>query len=115
MADTSPIVGAVLFAIQGVLRKAEWRVEAADDTPEAAEMADFVEGLMEDLSHTWEDFVSEALSMLIYGYAPHEIVYKRRNGRKGFNSPTPSSRFDDGKIGWAKLPAPYWVNGLASG
>lgn len=104
MADNSPIVGAVLFAIQGVLRKAEWRVEPADNTPEAQQMADFVEGLMNDLSHTWEDFISEALSMLQYGYAPHEIVYKRRNGRRGFNSPTASSKFDDGLIGWHKLP-----------
>ena len=104
MGDNSPIVGAVLFAVQGVLRKAEWRVEAANDTPEAQQMADFVEGLKDDMSAPWEDFVTEALSMLQYGYAPHEIVYKRRNGRKGFNSPTPSSRFDDGLIGWHKLP-----------
>jgi len=33
-------------------------------------------------SHTWEDFVVEALSMLGYGFAPHEIVYKRRLGRR---------------------------------
>jgi hypothetical protein len=104
MGDNSPIVGAVLFAVQGVLRKAEWRVEAANDTPEAQQMADFVEGLKDDMSAPWEDFVTETLSMLQYGYAPHEIVYKRRNGRKGFKSPTPSSRFDDGLIGWHKLP-----------
>lgn len=104
MGDNSPVVGAVLFAVQGVLRKAEWRVEAANDTPEAQQMADFVEGLKDDMSAPWEDFVTETLSMLQYGYAPHEIVYKRRNGRKGFTSPTPSSRFDDGLIGWHKLP-----------
>ena len=104
MADSSPIVGAVLFAIQGVLRKAKWRVAAAADTPAAADMAQFVESLMADLSPTWEDFIAEATSMLVYGYAPHEIVYKRRLGRRKLGATTPTSRYDDGRIGWAKLP-----------
>ena len=104
MADTSPIVGAVLFAIQGVLRKAEWRVLPPDDSPEAAEVVEFVESLRDDMSHTWEDFIAEATSMLTYGYAPHEIVYKRRRGRQRFGSKLPTSRYDDGKVGWSKLP-----------
>ena len=60
-------------------------------------------------SHTWEDFIGEALSMLGYGYAPHEIVYKRRLGRQpsreaeGDDAPA-SSQFDDGRIGIRKLP-----------
>ena len=104
MGDNSPIVGAVLFAVQGVLRKAEWRVEAADDTPEAQEKADFVESLMDDMSHTWEDFIVECLSMLQYGFAPHEIVYKRRSGDQPPGGKTPSSKYDDGLIGWKRLP-----------
>jgi hypothetical protein len=104
MMDNSPIVGAVMFAILGVMRKVEWRVEPANDTPAAQEAADFVESLRFDMSDTWEDFVSEFLSMLGYGYAPHEIVYKRRLGPQPFGSSTPSSEFNDGKIGWRKLP-----------
>jgi hypothetical protein len=74
------------------------------------------------MSHTWENFVSEALTMLIYGFAPHEIVYKRRLGRNpkrkfligamstgGRVGETdlgdlPESKFDDGRIGWRRLP-----------
>jgi hypothetical protein len=104
MLDNSPIVGAVLFAIMGVMRKVEWRVEPADDTPAAREAADFAESLQFDMSHTWEDFVVEALSMLTYGYAPHEIVYKRRLGPQPFGSKIPSSEYDDGLIGWHRLP-----------
>jgi hypothetical protein len=47
--------------------------------------------------------VSESLSMLPYGFAPHEIVYKRRLGEQKRDSGKPSSEYDDGKIGWAKL------------
>jgi hypothetical protein len=35
------------------------------------------------MSHTFEDFITEALSMLGYGYSVHEIVYKRRLGPQG--------------------------------
>jgi hypothetical protein len=104
MLDNSPIVGAVMFAILGVMRKVDWRTEPANDTPAAQEAADFAESLRFDMSHTWEDFVTEALSMLGYGYAPHEIVYKRRQGSQQFGGKTPHSRFDDGAIGWHRLP-----------
>ena len=61
-------------------------------------------------SHTWEDLVTENLSMLGYGYAPHEIVYKRRLGRSPGNDPDnpgkqlPKSEYDDGLIGWRRIP-----------
>ena len=109
MMDNSSTVGAVVFAITGVMRKVEWRVIPADDTPEAQEMADFADSLRYDMSHTWEDFVVEALSMLGYGFAPFEIVYKRRLGQTpgGTNpdgEPLPKSQYDDGRIGLRRLP-----------
>ena len=104
MLDNSPTIGSVMFAILGVMRKAQWRTEPANDSPEAQEAADFADSLRFDMEDTWEDFVAEALSMLGYGYAPHEICYKRRNGPKPFEGTVPSSRYDDGKIGWSHLP-----------
>ncbi len=104
MQDNSATVGAVLFAIMQSMRQVEWRVESASDTPEAKAEQEFVDTLRHDMSSTWEDFLAEALSMLTYGFAPHEIVYKRRNGRKPPTSEVPSSKFDDGRIGWRRLP-----------
>ena len=108
MLDNSPTVGALNFAITQAMRKAQWRVQPANDSPLAAQYANFVETCRDDMSHTWEDFVTEALSMLGYGYAPHEIVYKRRLGRKtgldADGSPRASSKYSDGLIGWRKLP-----------
>ena len=106
MQDNSPTVGAIIFAIQQSMRQVAWRVEAPDDRPESVEAAEFVESCMEDMSQTWPDFIAESLSMLPYGFAPHEIVYKRRKGKQKQNpqgTAPKSSRFDDGKIGWAKL------------
>jgi hypothetical protein len=104
MLDSSPVVGAVMFAIMGVMRKAEWRVISATDKPEGDENVEFVTSLMHDMSHSWEDFVVEALSMLGYGYSLHEIVYKRRNGERPKRSKFGGSNEDDGRIGWRRLP-----------
>lgn len=103
MHDNSPIIGAIVFAIQATMRKVEWRAVAADDTPAAQEMADFADSLRYDMTAPWEDSVMEDLSMLTYGFAPKEIVYKRRLGRTP-GGDLPSSDFDDGRIGWRKLP-----------
>ena len=56
------------------------------------------------MSQSWEEFIVEALSMLGYGFAPHEIVYKKRQGPRDEDDPIPGSRYDDGKIGIRKLP-----------
>lgn len=107
MSDNSPIIGGMLFAINAAMRKVEWRVNPASDTPEAIEKQEFVEGLMEDMGETWEDTIAESLSMLPFGYAPQELVYKRRRGPKPgmrLGKPLPGSKFDDGLIGWADLP-----------
>lgn len=110
MGDNSPIIAGLLFAIRGVMRKVEWRVGDADDSPAAKEAHDFVESCMEDMSDTWDSFLNEALSMLQYGFAAHEINYKRRLGHKTEadkdenGRPVPGSKFDDGKIGWRSLP-----------
>lgn len=111
MLDNSSVVGAIVFAVTQAMRRVTWRVEPASDKPEAKEAAEFVESLMIDMSHTWEDFVVEALSMLGYGFSVHEIVYKRRLGDRPHSRPGPkpradmgSSKYVDGKIGWRRLP-----------
>lgn len=107
MSDNNAAIGAMLFAIQQTMRKIVWRVKPANDTPEALAEAQFADSLRFDMSHTWMDFVTEALSMLAYGFAPHEIVYKRRLGRqpdRSGDNGLASSQFDDGRIGVRKLP-----------
>lgn len=109
MRDNSPIIGAIMFAIESTMRKVEWRVIPANDSGEAQEAADFLDSCRNDMSQTWEETIVENLSMLTYGYAPHEIVYKRRmgkypNGKGPDGLPLASSDYDDGKIGWRRLP-----------
>lgn len=102
MSENDPIVGAMLFAIEKLLRTANWRVEPASQEWEDLVAANFVEECMDDMSHTWSDFIAEILSMLIYGWSWHEVVYKRRMG--DVRNPMFRSKFNDGMIGWRKMP-----------
>lgn len=102
MADNDETVGAVLFAIEMLMRQCEFHVEPAGKTAKDKEAAEFVESCMNDMDRTWTDTLSEILSFLTYGWSYHEIVYKRRVGRT--NSPITNSKHTDGLIGWRKLP-----------
>ena len=76
--------------------------EIPEEDPEellAEKATKFLEGCMDDMSHTWDDFIAQAVTMVAYGFAPFEIVYKRRLGL----DKEPSSNFDDGLIGWRKF------------
>lgn len=101
MIDNSPIIAAALNVIEMLIRQVEWRVEPADESDAAKVEAEETEGALEDMSHTFEDFVSEILSMLWAGFAPFEIVYKLRKGQT--EDPTTNSQYNDGKWGWRKF------------
>jgi hypothetical protein len=103
MADNDPVVGSLLFAIDRLLRRLKWSVEPASQKPEDRKYAEFVESCMNDMSHTWDDFISEVLTMITYGWSFHEIVYKRRLGIWEKNS-SKKSQYKDGMIGWRKMP-----------
>ncbi|MDR1688326.1 MAG: hypothetical protein LBS21_06915 [Clostridiales bacterium] len=102
MADNDDMVGAVLFAIEMLMRQVEWNVEEAGNTAADKAAAEFIYSCMDDMDDTWTDFISEVLSFLTFGWSYHEIVYKRRMGKT--RNPETKSKYDDGLIGWRKLP-----------
>lgn len=102
MSNNDETIGAILFAIEMLVRQASWNVEPGGSTEKDREAAEFVKSCMDDMQQTWIDTISEILSFLTYGWSFHEIVYKRRMGRTKDNRT--SSKYDDGLIGWMKLP-----------
>lgn len=102
MADNDAVIGAVLFAVEMMMRQSTWRVEAASEDSLDEDAKDFLEECMDDMEDSWSDTISEILSFLIYGFSYHEIVYKRRGGDN--RDPSKNSKFDDGMTGWRKLP-----------
>lgn len=108
MSDNDPVIGAVLYAIEKVITRLEWRVDpykdqSADGDPDEAdiETATFIDECLNDMSDSWDSTLSQILSMCIYGWSFHEIVYKRRVGPEQ-KDPSKRSKFTDGKVGWRK-------------
>lgn len=101
MANNDAVIGGILFAIDMLIRQVDWIVEPNSDGND--EDATFIEECMQDMSHSWTEFVSEVLTMLPYGFSFFEIVYKTRQGDQSETSKTPTSKYDDAKVGWRKF------------
>jgi hypothetical protein len=103
MADNDPVIGGYLNGIEMIVRSVDWSVRPADENDErAVAEAEFVSGCLNDMSTTWDDTLASILTFLVYGFSYHEIVYKYRKGYT--NDPKTQSKYDDGRIGWRKLP-----------
>ena len=94
-----PIVAAVAFAVEMLVRSATLHVEPASEEKADIDAADFLDTCIHDMSHSWSEHMAQAISMAWYGFAPFETVYKRRLGSER----DPASKHDDGRIGWRKF------------
>lgn len=101
MADNDPVIGSILYAIEKVILRLDWRVDPFDDSEEAKAIAAFIDECMEDMSDSWDQTLASILSMLVYGFSFHEIVYKVRGGDS--KDPKRNSKHSDGKIAWRKF------------
>jgi hypothetical protein len=96
------VINGMLLAIEMLARQVTWDVKPSTEDADAIADADFIRGaLLEDMSVTWQDTLSEILSFLPWGWSYFELCYKRRGGES--RDKTRNSRFTDGKIGWRKF------------
>ncbi len=102
MSENDETVGAILFAIEMLMRQCDFTVEPGGSKDIDSAAADFVTECMNDMQMSWTDTLSEILSFLTYGWSYHEIVYKLRRGKT--RNPETNSKYNDGLIGWRKLP-----------
>lgn len=109
MRDNNAIVGSIMYAVEQTLRDVKIEVKPADDSAVAKQEADFLQSVLDDMDHSLDDHISEALSYLTYGFSWFEMVYKRREG--DFRSPKKNSKYEDGRIGIKKIAirAPWTV------
>lgn len=111
MRDNNATIGAVLYATEQVLRDVKIKVvpSVKVDLETANKEVEFIESVFDDMDHSLDDHISEALSMLTYGFCIHEVVYKRREGVS--RSEKKDSKYTDGRIGIKKLAirAPWTI------
>ncbi len=102
MADNDPVIGCLLWAIESLIAQVSWSVTGHNsDTPRSRQAKDLLDQVLLDMSHSWDDLMSEILTMLTYGWAYFERVYKLRMGDT--DSPTTRSRYADNYIGLRKV------------
>lgn len=103
MSDNDPVIGAILYLAEMLIRGTKWSVEPASQSSEDIEAAKFLESCMHDMDTSWANTICEILSMLTYGFSFHEEVYKIRRGPYETNGKY-KSKYSDGRIGWRRLP-----------
>lgn len=91
-------VNSALTLFHNLISKVNWKVTPPVDATDAEKkQAAMIATMMHDMETSWTDFVSDVLSAQTFGFSVHEKVYRRRLKANG-------SKFDDGTIGWKKLP-----------
>ncbi len=104
MRDNDSTIGAVMYAVEQILRDVEIQVEPANDSDSAKKEKEFVESIFLDMEHSLDDHIAEAISNLSYGFSWNEVIYKRRVGPTE-RSPRKNSKYSDGRIGVRKIAA----------
>ena len=80
MSSNDPVIGAILYLAEMLIRGTTWSVEPASQSAEDVEAAEFLESCMHDMDTSWANTICEILSMFTYGFSFHEQVYKIRRG-----------------------------------
>jgi hypothetical protein len=76
MSSNDATVGAILYATEQLVRQVEWTVESDSD-----ETTDFLQQNIDEIDGSWNDFISAALSEVVYGWAIFEVVYRPADGQ----------------------------------
>lgn len=93
----NPTVGAAMNVYRMMISRVKWDVQApenADDKIKAR--ANIIRSMMDDMEHSWSNFIESVIPYLEYGFAINEKVFRRRLQRNG-------SKFNDGLVGLKKL------------
>lgn len=92
-----PMIYAGINLIEMMISKVKWDVKPPENATEAQlEKCAFIKQCQNDMELSWEEFIKEVLSYLLYGFCVMEKVYRRRTPSKG-------SKYSDNLIGWRKL------------
>lgn len=101
MVDNNSDLGAFMQLVKRLLQQVNWRFEPFSSDAKHVEQAEWFDGCLEDMEHSWPETLSEICTMLQFGYAPMEVTLKARRGWS--RDQTKRSRYDDGLIGWRKM------------
>lgn len=103
MRDNCAVIGSIFFSAEEFITENGFTITPhKDESPNAIEQADFADSCFGDMEQTRSEFLAEALTMAVHGYALNQKVYKVRGGDSDI--PEWRSKYNDRKIGIRKLP-----------
>lgn len=91
------VIATALAATNILAARTPFYLEPYDATERHKKRKEFVEECLKDMTHSFTDFIREAMSAHKYGFSIHEKVFRFRRKEDG-------SKFDDGLIGIKRLP-----------
>lgn len=97
-----PVVGAIYQAVTMLMRGSEWRTVPFSQDKKDLDNAMFLEGCLTDMEHPLSAIIDEAITMLPFGFAVMEMVFKQRRGPDN-NNPKYVSQYSDNKVGIRKV------------
>lgn len=78
MRDNSAVIGAVLYAIKMLVRGVTWYVKPFDPNETAdVDASIFVQRVFDTHEQILKKFVDQGLSMVVFGWSVHEILYSK--------------------------------------
>ena len=89
MRKNSPIIGAMLYYHEQAIRKVSWNFVNKEDLQMQDERVDFLNDCKEYMTQSWNDFISEVLTFLPFGFSLFWINYKKIEGGWGWDSFSP--------------------------
>ena len=96
-------LAAALTAVQTIAVRVPRFIEPYDETATHKKRAEFVNQCLgvtsdsNDMTHSFDEFLREVLTLNTYGFSVHEKVFYVRRTKNG-------SKYDDGKVGIKRLP-----------
>ena len=63
MSENDPVIGSILFAIEKILLRLEWRIDAGGDEEADEEIREFIEECLNDMSDSWDQTLQQILSI----------------------------------------------------
>lgn len=92
-----PSISAPLALYDAMISKASFRVLAPKDATEAEKkQTELVQSMLDDMDHSFDDFIQAAMTKTVFGFSVIEKVYRKRYKSNG-------SAYDDGIIAPKKL------------
>ena len=64
MRDNDSTIGAVMYAVEQILRDVELKVKPANDSDAAKAEKDFVLSIFDDMDHSLDDHIAEAIGLI---------------------------------------------------